>query len=48
MIEHEQERPGDVPSEEALDVEGPNESTEPSGAPGLDEGAEDEPVEDQG
>jgi hypothetical protein len=30
--------PDEVPTEEQLDVEAPNESTEPSGAPGLDEG----------
>jgi hypothetical protein len=40
MIEHEQEQQGGVgeaPTDDELDVEGPNESTEPSGAPGLDE-----------
>jgi hypothetical protein len=44
MSIHEQEPqdgPDEVPTEETLDVEGPNESTEPSGAPGLDEGADD-------
>jgi hypothetical protein len=45
MIEREQERQGEVPSEDELDVEGPNESTEPSGAPGLDEGG---PGDDNG
>ncbi|MEA2474381.1 MAG: hypothetical protein QOE06_2296 [Thermoleophilaceae bacterium] len=35
--------PDEVPTDEQLDVEGPNESTEPTGAPGLDEGgAEDD------
>jgi hypothetical protein len=39
MSDHEQEnQPDEVPTDEQLDVEGPNESTEPSGAPGLDEG----------
>ena len=38
MTYHQHERePDEVPSEESLDVEGPNESTEPTGAPGLDE-----------
>jgi hypothetical protein len=40
MTIHEQEKqggPDEVPAEEALDIDGPNESTEPSGAPGLDE-----------
>jgi hypothetical protein len=37
MIENEKQ-PDEAPSEETLDVEGPNESTEPTGAPGLDEG----------
>ena len=32
--------PDEVPTDESLDVEGPNESTEPSGAPGLDEGGD--------
>ncbi|HEX8744085.1 MAG TPA: hypothetical protein VF712_13225 [Thermoleophilaceae bacterium] len=41
MIENEQQnQPDEVPSEEQLDVEGPNESAQPSGAPGLDEGGE--------
>jgi hypothetical protein len=30
--------PDEVPSDENLDVEGPNESAQPSGAPGLDDG----------
>jgi hypothetical protein len=50
MTNHEQEKqggPDDVPSEESLDIDGPNESTEPTGAPGLDEGG-DEQSEDQG
>ncbi len=38
--------PDEVPSEENLDVEGPNESAQPSGAPGLDEG-EDQQGEDR-
>jgi hypothetical protein len=33
--------PDEVPTEETLDVDGPNESTEPTGAPGLDEGGAD-------
>ena len=40
MTENPQEQqggPDEVPTDEALDVEGPNESTEPSGAPGLDD-----------
>ena len=38
MTNHQHERePDEVPSEESLDVEAPNESTEPTGAPGLDE-----------
>jgi hypothetical protein len=40
MIENPQEQQGgadEVPAEEQLDVEGPNESAQPSGAPGLDE-----------
>ncbi len=34
--------PDEVPTEESLDVEGPNESAQPSGAPGLgdEEGAD--------
>jgi len=40
--------PDEVPTEETLDVEGPNESTEPSGAPGLDEGSEGEDSADAG
>ncbi len=43
MIENPQEQqggPDEVPSDETLDVEGPNESAQPSGAPGLgDEGS---------
>jgi hypothetical protein len=43
MSDNEQEKqPDEVPTEETLDVDGPNESTEPSGAPGLDEGSEDD------
>ena len=38
MIENPQNQPDEVPTDEELDVDGPNESTEPSGAPGLDEG----------
>ena len=30
------EKPQDLPTEEELDVEGPNESSQPSGAPGLE------------
>ena len=43
-----EERPaaGENPTDEDLDVEGPNESAQPSGAPGL-EGGEDEQAEDQ-
>ena len=45
MIENPQETqdgPDEVPSDEQLDVEGPNESGQPSGAPGLEgEQAED-------
>ena len=40
MTENPQEHQGgadEVPSDEQLDVEGPNESAQPSGAPGLDE-----------
>jgi hypothetical protein len=50
MSDYEQEKqggPDEVPGEEALDIDGPNESTEPSGAPGLDEGG-DEQAEEQG
>jgi hypothetical protein len=32
-----QDGPDEVPSDESLDVEGPNESAQPSGAPGLDQ-----------
>ncbi len=39
--EHQAE-PDEVPTDESLDVEGPNESAQPSGAPGL-EGGEDKP-----
>ena len=49
MTENPQEHqggPDEVPTEESLDVEGPNESAQPSGAPGL-EGGEDEQAEDQ-
>ena len=46
MIENPPEnQPDEVPGDEQLDVEGPNESTEPSGAPGLDE--QDEEGDDQ-
>ena len=41
MTENPQENQGgadEVPADEQLDVDGPNESTEPTGAPGLDEG----------
>ncbi len=45
--EHEnQGGPDEVPSDENLDVEGPNESAQPSGALAL-EGGEDEQGEDQ-
>lgn len=40
MIENPQEHqggPDEVPTDESLDVEGPNESAQPSGAPGLDD-----------
>ena len=37
MIENPQGGPDEVPTEEELDVEGPNESGQPTGAPGLDE-----------
>ena len=49
MTETPQEKqggPDEVPTDEDLDVEGPNESAQPSGAPGL-EGGEDEQGEDQ-
>jgi hypothetical protein len=39
MTENPQEHqggPDEVPTEEALDVEGPNESAQPTGAPGLE------------
>jgi hypothetical protein len=45
MTENPQEHQGgadEVPTEEQLDVEGPNESTEPTGSPGLDEGEQSE------
>ena len=51
MSDHEQEKqggPDEVPGEEALDIDGPNESTEPSGAPGLDEGGEESPDAEDG
>jgi hypothetical protein len=41
MTENPQEHqggPDEVPTEESLDVEGPNESAQPSGAPGLEGG----------
>jgi hypothetical protein len=43
MTENPQERqyrPDEVPADESLDVEGPNESAQPSGAPGLDDAEE--------
>ncbi len=47
--EHQAE-PDEVPTDESLDVEGPNESAQPSGAPGLDDepsgDGEDEPSGD--
>ena len=49
MTENPQEHqggPDEVPTDETLDVEGPNESTEPSGAPGLDEGEGSESADD--
>lgn len=46
-LQHERE-PDEVPSEESLDVEAPNESTAPTGAPGLDEGADESASEDAG
>ena len=45
MTENPQEHqggPDEVPADEQLDVEGPNESTEPTGAPGLDDGDDSE------
>jgi hypothetical protein len=37
--EEQQNGPNEVPTDDQLDVEGPNESAQPSGAPGLgDEG----------
>ncbi|MDQ3935182.1 MAG: hypothetical protein M3340_11205 [Actinomycetota bacterium] len=42
MTENPQQGPDEVPTDEQLDVEGPNESAQPSGAPGL-EGGEAEP-----
>ena len=47
MTENPQEHqagPDEVPSDENLDVEGPNESAQPTGAPGL---GEDEPAQDE-
>ena len=38
MTENPQQGPDEVPSDEQLDVEGPNESAQPSGAPGLEGG----------
>jgi hypothetical protein len=48
MTENPQQGPDEVPSDEQLDVEGPNESAQPSGAPGLEggEGGEPEPEPD--
>jgi hypothetical protein len=46
MIENPQENqagPDEVPADEQLDVDGPNESAQPSGAPGLDDGGEGNP-----
>jgi hypothetical protein len=37
MTENPQQGPEEVPSDEQLDVEGPNESAQPSGAPGLED-----------
>jgi hypothetical protein len=44
MIEQEQHEtePDEVPTDEQLDVEGPNESTHPSGAPVGNDDADDE------
>ncbi len=35
-----QDGPDEVPSDDSLDVEGPNESAQPTGAPGLDDAEE--------
>jgi len=49
MIESEkQNQPDEVPADEQLDVEGPNESAQPSGAPGLDEDGGDDSGEGNG
>ena len=48
MTETPEEQQGgadEVPTDESLDVEGPNESAQPSGAPGL-EGGDEAPSED--
>ena len=37
MTEKPQQGPDEVPADEQLDVEGPNESAQPTGAPGLDD-----------
>ncbi len=42
MTENPQQGPDEVTSDEQLDVEGPNESAQPSGAPGLDDDADDD------
>jgi hypothetical protein len=49
MTENPQQQPGgadEVPTDEDLDVEGPNESGQPSGAPGL-EGGEDQEADER-
>jgi hypothetical protein len=33
MIEREEQEPDEVPTDEQLDIEGPNESTQPSDSP---------------
>ena len=38
MSENPQQTDPDVPTDDELEVEGPNESTQPSGAPPLDDG----------
>ena len=48
MIENEQQnQPDEVPGDESLDVDGPNESAQPSGAPGLDEEAAEASTSDE-
>ena len=51
MTENPQEHqggPDEVTPDEQLDVEGPNESAQPSGAPGLDEGSDGEGADGDG